>query len=114
MIRRIRRWWYLFKWCVIGPYDRKEIIGHYEGIPIIKTDLLEKEEGKTIKNTECIIYITTKNGWIQSYYKEKDTWVQVCPNRKVRKLSAEQLLSHILPVLAKNNLNTIKVEPRGE
>ena len=66
-----------------------------------------------MKNTECTIYITTKHGWTQSYRKEKNGWTQTCPDGMVRQLSAEQLLSHILPALAVGNPNrlSVRVEP---
>lgn len=54
-----------------------------------------------MKNNECTIYITTKSGWKQTYRKEKDYWIQKT-NGVVRKMTAEQLLSHILPVIAWN------------
>ncbi len=56
-----------------------------------------------MKNIECTIYILTKNGWNEKYRKEKDTWKQTCPNGKVRKMTSEQLLSHILPLLTNEN-----------
>jgi hypothetical protein len=62
-----------------------------------------------MKNTECTIYITTKHGWIQRYRKEKDGWTQTCSNGTVRPLSAEQLLSHILPPLAAGNPDHLSV-----
>ena len=58
-----------------------------------------------MKNNECIVYITTKRGWTQSYRKGENGWAQTNPNGIVRPLSAEQLLSHILPALANKNLN---------
>jgi hypothetical protein len=66
-----------------------------------------------MKNTECTIYITTKHGWTQSYRKEKNGWTQTGPNGIVRPLSAEQLLSHILPPLAAGNPDhlSVRVEP---
>jgi hypothetical protein len=57
-----------------------------------------------MKNNECIVYITTKRGWTQSYRKRENGWTQTNPNGIVRPLSAEQLLSHILPALANRNL----------
>ena len=42
-----------------------------------------------MKNTECVIYITTKRGWTQTYLKEKDGWTQTGPNGIVRRMSAE-------------------------
>jgi hypothetical protein len=66
-----------------------------------------------MRNTECTIYIATKHGWTQSYRKEKNGWTQTGPNGIVRPLSAEQLLSHILPPLAADNPDqlSVRVEP---
>jgi len=66
-----------------------------------------------MKNTECTIYITTKHGYTQSYRREKNGWTQTSPNGTVRPLSAEQLLSHILPPLAAGKLSrlSVRVEP---
>ena len=52
-----------------------------------------------MKNNECIIYLTSKTGWKQIYKKENDYWIQNT-NGVIRKMTAEQLLSHILPVIA--------------
>ncbi|MGZ4927513.1 MAG: hypothetical protein ACXV76_04440 [Halobacteriota archaeon] len=64
-----------------------------------------------MKNTECTIYISTKHGRTQSYHKGQGGWIQTSPNGIVRPLSAEQLLSHILPLLVAGNPNSIRVEP---
>jgi hypothetical protein len=66
-----------------------------------------------VKNTECTIYITTKHGRTQTYRKRKKGWTQTSPNGIVRPLSAEQLLSHILPPLAVGNRGhlSVSVEP---
>jgi len=63
-----------------------------------------------MKNTECTIYIMTKHGSTQSYRKGKNGWIQTSSNGIVRPLSAEQLLSHILPPLAIGHLS-VRVEP---
>jgi hypothetical protein len=63
-----------------------------------------------MKNAECTIYITTKHGCTQSYRKGKNGWTQTSPNGIVRPLTAEQLLSHILPPLAIGHLS-VRVEP---
>lgn len=67
-----------------------------------------------MKNTDCVIYIITKRGWTQRYVKESDGWTQTGPNGTVRRLSAEQLLSHLLPRLAADDAGNIsvRVEPR--
>jgi len=54
-----------------------------------------------MKNNECMIYIISKSGWKQVYEKKKDYWTQKT-NGMVQKMTAEQLLSHILPVIAWN------------
>jgi len=54
-----------------------------------------------MKNNECTIYLISKSGWKQVYEKKKDYWTQKT-NGMVRKMTAEQLLSHILPVIAWN------------
>jgi len=53
----------------------------------------------------------SKHGWIQKYRKGKDGWIQTSSNGAVRPLSAEQLLSHILPILAGIGHFTVRVEP---
>ena len=66
-----------------------------------------------MKNSECTIYIKSKHGWVQKYRKGKDGWIQTSSNGTVRPLSAEQLLSHMLPLLAGMGQEhfTIEVEP---
>ena len=62
-----------------------------------------------MKNTECTIYITTKHGRTWSYRKANNGWTQTGPTGTVRPLSAEQLLSHILPPLAAGNPDYLSV-----
>ena len=65
-----------------------------------------------MKNFECTIYIMSKHRWLQKFRKEKDGWTLTSLNGTERSCSAEQLLSHMLPVLAgiKGEHFTIKVE----
>ena len=67
-----------------------------------------------MKNTECVIYIATRRGRTWTYLKEKDGWTQTGPTGIVRPLSAEQLLSHLLPPLAADNPGhlSVRVERR--
>ena len=58
-----------------------------------------------MKNSECTLYIMSKHEWIQKYRKGKDGWIQTSSN------GAEQLLSHILPLLAGIGHFTVRVEP---
>jgi len=64
-----------------------------------------------MKNSECTIYVMSKHGWVQKYRKGKEDWVQTGANGAVRSLSAEQLLSHILPLLAETGHFAVRVEP---
>ena len=63
-----------------------------------------------MKNNECVIYLMTKSGWKQTYRKDKNCWTQTCPNGIVRKMTAEQLLSHILPPLAAGKKSRVMVK----
>ena len=66
-----------------------------------------------MKNSECTIYIKSKRGWVQKYRKGRDGWIQTTSKGATRPLSAEQLLSHILPLLAGIGARhfTVEVEP---
>jgi hypothetical protein len=63
-----------------------------------------------VRNSECSIYITTRHGRAWKYRRDKDGWTQTGPTGKVRPLSAEQLLSHILPPLAAGTRSHVRVQ----
>jgi hypothetical protein len=64
-----------------------------------------------VKNSEYIIYISTKRGSTWTYRRGKDGWTQTTPAGKVREMSAEQLVSHLLPPLANDQPGvTVKVK----
>lgn len=52
-----------------------------------------------MKNTELIISMTTKHGSKQIYRKDNRGWTQKSSKGIVRRMTAEQLLSHLLPSL---------------
>lgn len=56
-----------------------------------------------MKNEEAIIALITRRGWKQTYFKDKkkDCWIQITNGVK-RKMTPEQFISHILPVIAWN------------
>jgi hypothetical protein len=54
-----------------------------------------------MKNNECTITLISPKGWKQTYKKDKKGWVQITNGIK-RRMTPEQLLSHILPVIAWN------------
>ncbi len=68
-----------------------------------------------MRNTAYVIRITTKRGRTWSYLKEDDAWTQTGPTGRVHRLSAEQLLSHLLPPLAADQPGiSVRVEPRDD
>jgi len=65
-----------------------------------------------MKNTECVLYLITKHGSTQIYRRDKIGWTQKSSKGIVRRMTAEQLLSHLLPALTPEYKNkvTIKVK----
>ncbi|MFH1589683.1 MAG: hypothetical protein ABIB43_03905 [archaeon] len=63
-----------------------------------------------MKNKECIIYLITKGGSTQIYQRDKENWTQTSSKGIVRKMTAEQLLSHLLPALTKEYKEKVKVK----
>lgn len=67
-----------------------------------------------MKNTDYVIYITTPGGQTWSHVKEGDGWIRTGPNSRVHRMTAEQLLSHLLPPLAGDQPNlSVTVERRS-
>jgi hypothetical protein len=67
-----------------------------------------------VRNVDYVIRITTKNGRTWSYRKEDDGWTQTGPTGRVHRLTAEQLLSHLLPPLAADQPGLgVRVERRS-
>jgi hypothetical protein len=63
-----------------------------------------------LTNDSYIILIGTKN-FTEHYYRDKDGWLKVSARGKKFRMTAEQVLNHLLPALSgiKSNL-TLKVE----
>lgn len=63
-----------------------------------------------LKNNSYIIYIGTKN-FTEKYYKDKKGWLKISAQGKEFRMTAEQMLNHLLPAIAgiKSNL-ILKVE----
>jgi len=60
-----------------------------------------------MKNDECVIYMVTKGGSTQVYKKDRKGWTQKSSKGIVRKMTAEQFLSHILPGLTPEYKNKV-------
>lgn len=67
-----------------------------------------------LKNDNYIIYMGTSN-FTEKYYKDKDGWLKISATGKKFRMTAEQVLNHLLPAFAgiKPNL-IVKVEHKGE
>jgi hypothetical protein len=64
-----------------------------------------------MRNDECIIRFLNRNGKVlQSFQKDEDGWFQVSSRGIVRRCTAEQTLSHLLPPLAGVSRAIVKVE----
>ena len=63
-----------------------------------------------MKNNECTIYISTKNGKTQTFSRGKNCWIQKSSAGKIYPMTAEQVLSHILPPLAGKSKAILEVK----
>ncbi len=52
-----------------------------------------------LKNESYVVYIGTKN-FTEKYYKDKNGWVKISAKGKEFRMSAEQVLNHLLPAVA--------------
>ena len=63
-----------------------------------------------LKNDSYTIYLGTKN-FTEKYHKDKKGWVKISARGKEFRMTAEQVLNHLLPAIAKVKPNIIlKVE----
>jgi hypothetical protein len=63
-----------------------------------------------LKNDSYTIYLGTKN-FTEKYYKDKDGWLKISSKGNKFRMTAEQVLNHVLPAIAKVKPNIIlKVE----
>jgi hypothetical protein len=65
-----------------------------------------------LKNESYIIFIGTKN-FTEKYYKDEKGWLKISAKGKEFRMTAEQVLNHLLPALAGVKPNIIlKVDHR--
>ena len=68
-------------------------------------------DGEVMRNDECIIKFLNKDGRVlQSFQRDKDGWFETSSKGIVRRCTAEQTLSHLLPPLAGVSRAIVKVE----
>jgi hypothetical protein len=67
-----------------------------------------------LTNDSYLILIGTKN-FTERYYRDNSGWLKVSARGRKFRMTAEQVLNHLLPALAglKPNLN-VKVEHHGQ
>ena len=64
-----------------------------------------------MRNDECIIKFLNKDGRVlQSFQRDKEGWFQISSKGTIRRCTAEQTLSHLLPPLAGVSGAIVKVE----
>jgi len=67
--------------------------------------------GELLRNDECVIKFLNKEGRVmQSFQRDKDGWYETSSRGIVRRCTAEQTLSHLLPPLAGVSRAIVKVE----
>jgi len=66
-----------------------------------------------LANDRYTIFIGTKN-FTEKYYKDKEGWLKISARGRKFRLTAEQVLNHLLPAIANVKPNLIlKVEYKG-
>ncbi len=66
-----------------------------------------------MRNADRIIYLTTKRGRKFTFRKKGNAWIQKTPVGRTYKMTAEQVLSHLLPALTNARKGiSIKATPR--
>jgi hypothetical protein len=73
-------------------------------------DNILQDDCMNLANDSYIILIGTKN-FTERYYRDKTGWLKVSSRGRTFRMTAEQVLNHVLPAIAgiKRNV-TIKVE----
>lgn len=67
-----------------------------------------------LKNESYVILMGTKN-FTEKYYKDEKGWVKISAKGKEFRMTAEQVLNHLLPAVAGVKPNIIlKVEHRDQ
>jgi len=64
-----------------------------------------------MRNDECIIkFLNAEGRVLQSFQRDREGWFQISSKGIVRRCTAEQTLSHLLPPLAGVSKAIVKVE----
>lgn len=63
-----------------------------------------------MKNTDYVIFMTTRRGRTWKYLKDRTGWKQLGPEGQTHEMTAEQVLNHLLPPLSGIKPVTVRVE----
>jgi hypothetical protein len=64
-----------------------------------------------LTNDSYVIIIRSKTGKTERYYRDEDGWLKVSMRGRTFRMTAEQVLNHVLPAIAGIKPNvTIEVE----
>lgn len=67
-----------------------------------------------MRNDECIIMFLNRDGKVlQTFQRDREGWFQTSSRGIVRRCTAEQTLSHLLPALAGVSRAIVRVERIG-
>jgi hypothetical protein len=78
--------------------------------PIISKFHYDKIASMNLRNDSYVILMGTKN-FTEKYYRDKDGWLKISAKGKKFRMTAEQVLNHLLPAVAGVKPNLIlKVE----
>jgi hypothetical protein len=72
----------------------------------------ECSEVSGTKNTDYVIYMTTSGGRTWRYRRDRLGWKQMGPEGQLHRMTAEQVLNHLLPALAEIKRVTVRVDYR--
>ena len=64
-----------------------------------------------MRNDQCTITITSSRGSTQSFRKGPHGWIQTSSKGDEYAMTAEQLLSHLLPALVEGHPAKVRVQP---
>ncbi len=67
----------------------------------------------SMKNSDYIIYMTSRRGRTWRWFRDETGWKQVGPDGQTHHPTAEQVLNHLLPACANIKPVTLRVEYRG-
>lgn len=80
----------------------------------LKRLMLNQKSDMDLKNSSYVIFIGTDN-FTEKYYKDQKGWLKISARGKKFRMTAEQVLNHLLPAVAEVKPGlTLRVEHRRD